>query len=188
MMRGLFLASILFFYACSSPDKEKSEAKAQVADTSIGAVYDVPEMLAITTLDTVRLSAAANRMAANFAMLNREIKESGAEKDGPYGRICYSSDTNGIIFESLILIGKIPPLPPAKGRIRTLPASHMFIYDHYGPLNKLDSAYIKIRDLLNARKLEQTGPVREFYVVSPEDVTDPLKLQTRIMVPVKAIK
>ena len=147
-------------------------------------VYNVPEMLSVVVLDSAPTVLVAERRAAAFAKIESDIKAIGAEIDGSPGSIYYSNDPNNFKFECLMLIREMPKTNPANSKIVVLEASPMIIYNHKGAYRTLNEAYAKIKAYSDSSALEQIGPMREFYIVSPINTLDSNAWLTRIMLPV----
>lgn len=151
-------------------------------------VYDVPEMLTLCVHD----SADAEHMAAAFAraytILEKEMKDLKLEANGAPGSLYFNNDPKNFVFECVYPINKIPSRNPKNSRVVVLEATNMYIYNYYGPLSDLYKAYDEIRGNLKTLKLEQSGPMREFYMTGTLAQPDTSKWLTRIMVPVQPLR
>lgn len=210
-MKNSFIKICLLFFivaiafSCSDSDNEKalqqlnadSVLKANqknidraVLDSKPGVVgvIDVPEMLTISKIDSAPMRDVSFKVAKNYSVLEEEMNAVGAILDGMPGMITYNNDTTNFIFECVLPIKEMPKKEPKRCKIVVLEASNMLIYNYYGPYQKLYTAYNKIRDHIKENALEQSGPMREFYLSDPTLEKDPAKWQTRIMVPVTKAK
>jgi effector-binding domain-containing protein len=147
-------------------------------------VYNVPEMLSVVVLDSAPVNQLAERRAGAFAKIESDIKEMGAEIDGSPGSIYYSNNPDNFVFECLMLIRNMPKTNPKHSKIVVLEATPMLIFNHKGAFRNLGAAYARIKAYNDSSQLEQVGPMREFYIVSPLQTTDSNAWLTRIMVPV----
>lgn len=198
---SLFVFVTAILVSCTNSDdalvKEKrikdslqviEKANAQLSkisnDTGIVGVFNIPEMLTICKLDSAPMRDVAFLVAKNYSLLEQEVNAIGAKIDGMPGMITYNNDTTNFIFECILPIKEVPAKQPKKCQIIVLEATPMLIYNFYGPYNQLFFAYDKIRKYIDANKLSQNGPMREFYLSDPTIEKDPAKWQTRIMVPV----
>jgi effector-binding domain-containing protein len=198
---SLFVFVIAVLVSCTNSEdalaKEKrikdslqgiENANAQLSkiskDTGIVGVFNIPEMLTICKLDSAPMRDVAFLVAKNYSLLEEEMNAIGAKVDGMPGMITYNNDTTNFIFECVLPIKEVPVKQPKKCQVIVLEATPMLIYNFYGAYNQLFFAYDKIRKYIDANKLTQNGPMREFYLSDPTIEKDPAKWQTRIMVPV----
>jgi effector-binding domain-containing protein len=208
-MKGFYILVVLSItlFSCTSEIKEKNKSS-DVAkdDTSVSeqaavyelktpdkltdekgiiGVFDVPEMLTMSVMDSVPLSKISLKMAASYATIQRDAKKINAEMNGAPGVIYYNSDTSNFVFECVIPIAEIPKKQPEKSKVVMLEPSRMLIYNYYGSYTGLNFAYLELIDYSSRNKMKQTGPMREFYITDPLKVKDTSKWFTRIMLPVK---
>lgn len=207
---GLFCCLILF--SCNQPniDNDKQEPKKKesvlqnfnqtneivkplIADINsekkgIVGLFDVPEMLCLSIIDSTEQKYLSDKLGNNFAILEKELKEIKSEIDGAPGVLYYNNNPNNFKFECVLLIKKMPNSLPKKSKIIALEASKMLIYNYFGPYQNLSSAYDAIRLYLSNNKLFQSGPMREFYISDPMIEKNTNKWLTRIMVPVNNTK
>ena len=62
---------------------------------------------------------------------------------------------------------------------------YFYVFHHYGNYRKLAEVYTKISLDLKEKKLQLAGPVREIYLVSPEQTEDSSRWITQLLIPVK---
>jgi len=205
----LLLLGTVYLIACSSPDDvayiektKKDSVKAVTAQENnatktydqlvekpgVVGVFDVPEMLTICRKDSAKAEDMASAFAKNYAMLEADLKYLGMKSDGAAGSIYYNNDPSNFIFECVYPISEIPKKKPKDSQIVALEASHMLIYNYFGDYRNLYKAYDEIKHHISENNLEQSGPLREFYITDPIKVKDTAKWMTRIMVPVMAKK
>ncbi len=203
---SLFLFSFVIF-GCT-PSEDKSEDSTEIpaptqqeqtinreflrfnrevnAPDAIGVrgVYSVPEMLSLVIQDSAPAHLVAKHRAQAYAAIEEDIKTIGAQIDGSPGSIYYNNDPNNFKFECLMLIREMPKQSPKNSKVVVLESSSMLVYNHKGSFRNLHEAYAKIKHYNDSCELEQSGPMREFYIVSPMDTPDSTLWLTRIMVPV----
>ena len=150
----------------------------------IRGIYQVPEMLSVVVLDSAAAPQVAEHRAADFAIIEQEINDIGAVPDGSPGSIYYSNDPKNFKFECLMLIRNMPKQNPKHSKLVVLEAGPMLICNHPGSYALLNQSYTQIKKYLDSLSLQQSGPMREFYIVSPVQTSDSTKWLTRIMVPV----
>lgn len=148
-------------------------------------VFEVPEMLVFTILDSCSFKEAPFVMSRDYAILQTEIKECGAEIGGAPGCISYNNDTSNYVFECVIPIKSVAKKNPKRSKMVALSAGNMAIYNYYGTYNYLYRGYANLRAYIKQQKFEVDGPMREFYVTDAMLEKDPNKWLTRIMIPVK---
>lgn len=151
-------------------------------------VYNVPEMLSISLLDSASMKDVGFKVAQNYGLLEAEMNEVGAVMEGSPGQINYNNDPDNFKFECFILIRELPAKQPKRCKLVFLEAENMLVYNFYGPYQELYTAYDKVREELKIQKLKQSGPAREFYITDPSKEKDAKNWLTRIMVPVTELK
>lgn len=162
-------------------------ANAADAQGIIG-VFNIPEMLAMVVMDSARMQEVAEKRAQAFADIESDVALTGAQTEGSPGSIYYNNDPYNFKFECLMLIRDFPARNPLKSKVVVLEASPMVVYNHRGPYSRLSSSYGKIQQYCDSMKLVQSGPMREFYLVSPIQNNDSMSWLTRIMLPVSRLK
>jgi DNA-binding transcriptional MerR regulator len=73
---------------------------------------------------------------------------------------------------------------PAGVSMTVIPAAELAVMVHAGNLDDLDQTYGALGTAVATRGLGVDGPIREYYVVSPLDVTDPADYRTEVCWPV----
>jgi effector-binding domain-containing protein len=147
-------------------------------------VFAVPEMLTLCVKDSADAGHMAEAFARAYTILQNEIKSLDIKPNGAPGSLYYNNDPNNFVFECVYPIGKMPVKNPKKCQVVVLEAANMYIYNYYGPYADLYKAYDAIKKDLKNIGLEQSGPMREFYMTAEADEKDPSKWLTRVMVPV----
>lgn len=160
-------------------EKELTDAKGVIG------LFIVPEMLMVTKLDSAPVSKVPAGMAKGFETIVEDMKLMKVNRYGSAGAIYYNNDTNNFVFECLVPIEKMPKIQPKKSQVVILEEDKMLVYNYYGPYEYLNNAYEEIREYCRKNKLEQSGPMREFYITDETMVKDPSQWLTRIMLPVK---
>ncbi|WP_317898474.1 GyrI-like domain-containing protein [Aurantibacillus circumpalustris] len=207
------LALFIGFTRCTSESQQESKAETKqlitqvvpevkITDTTTfqndlynypsttGAlgVFDVPEMLVLSLIDSANSKEMSTRLVKNYALLEEDLNFIHAELNGPVGMLTYNNNVNNFVFESVLFIKKMPKVQPKRSKIVILEASPMLVYNFYGSYQNLFSAYEQIKRYCNKNDLMQTGPMREFYITDPEKEKDVSKWLTRIMLPVISMR
>ena len=154
----------------------------------VAGIFNVPEMLTISKIDSAPMKDISFKMAKSYSLLQEQLNALDVKIDGSYGCIYYNNDADNFVFECIVPINKMPTKQPKNCKVVVLEADKMLIYNFYGPYQNLFASYDLIRKYLVKNKLEQVGPMREFYITDPTLEKDPLKWLTRIMVPIKEVK
>lgn len=202
-------AFTLLVTACSEEKKTepKEDLPAQVVETKITdttffennvnafsdvvgvvGVFDIPEMLVLSIMDSSAKENLPTKMVDNYALLEKEMNEVGAEMNGAIGLISYTNKTENYIFETILCIRQIPKVQPKKSKIVVLESSKMLVFNFYGPYQNLFGAYDLIKRYCNKSDLIQSGPMREFYITDPAKEKNPEKWLTRIFLPVISMR
>lgn len=206
---SIFIITLVAFSGCSDPEqtafieKKKTDSVESVIaqeksvpkkadkfsdDKGFVGVFEVPEMLTLCIKDSASAKDMAKKYAEAFTSLEQDLQYLNLKSSGAAGAINYNNDPSNFIFECVYPIEKMPSKQPKKCQVVVLEPSNMLIYNYYGPYAYLYSAYEEIRKQMKLSKLEQNGPMREFYITDPSRVTDSTKWLTRIMVPVMSQK
>lgn len=156
----------------------------QAAQSGILGVFDVPEMLTMVILDSAKMEEVALKRTNNYATIEKEMNLIGAEMEGSPGSIYYNNDPKNFKFESVMLIKDMPKTSPAKSKIVVLEATKMLICNYFGPYEDLHKSYKEMNDYCKKNHLEQSGPMREFFIMNPTLTPDSRLWLTRIMLPV----
>lgn len=151
-------------------------------------VFDVPEMLVLSILDSASKEKLADLLIKNYALLEQDVKETGAEMNGHLGIISYTNNPANFVFEAVLCIKRMPVKQPAHAKVVVLEASKMLVFNFYGPYQNLFAAYDKIRKYCDKNDLIQSGPIREFYITDPGKEPDPEKWLTRLFLPVISMR
>lgn len=202
----LFIGTV---FSCSQEEKKQQEPVApapvvekKITDSTVFkndlynfdpasgpiGVYDMPEMLVLSMIDSARQKDVSAALVKDYAILEEEMNAIGAEMNGPVGMISYSNDLKNFIFEPVICIKKIPAKQPTRCKIVVLEASKVLVYNFYGPYQSLFSAYDKIKRYCEKNDLLQSGPIREFYITDPDKEPDQKKWLTRIVLPIVSMR
>ena len=154
------------------------------ATPGFAGVFDVPEMLSISIMDSAAMKDVSDKVKQNYTLLAKDMEAVGAITDGPPVQISYNNDPENFKFECLVLIKDLPEKTPEHSKIVVLEASKMVLFNYYGPYQDIYTAYDQIRIKMDSLKQKQSGAVREFYVTEPSLEPDEKKWLTRIFVPV----
>lgn len=164
------------------------EATNQTETEGVIGVFDVPEMLCLSIIDSANQADIGRKRANAYALLEEELKTINGEMEGSPGSIFYNNDPNNFKFECIFLLKKMPKIEPKKAEVVMLEASKMVIYNYFGSYKDLIDGYNAVRAYCKQHNLVQTAPMREFYLTDPLQEINQSKWLTRIMVPVAAKK
>lgn len=206
-MKKIFCILLLFsvfvmFWSCGNAEHPSAEMKqvemTPITDTTsfsnnitvynskpgMLGIFNVPEMLVLSIIDSAALSKVADKMGRDFDLIQEDILYLEAEVNGPAGTINYNNKPENFKFETVVCIKKIPAKQPKRAKIVVLEAGPMIVFNFYGSQQNLFSAYDKIKRYCQENKLLASGPMREFYLSDPSTEKNPEKWLTRIMLPV----
>lgn len=156
--------------------------------SGIVGVFDVPEMLVLSIMDSSDLKHVSDKVVKNYAFLEEDMKACGAEMNGPVGQITYNNNPNNFVFENVMCIRRIPTIQPKHSKIVVLEASRMLVFNFYGSYQNLFAAYDKVKRYCDKNDLIQSGPMREFYITDPAKEKDSGKWLTQLLVPVVSMR
>jgi effector-binding domain-containing protein len=74
-------------------------------------------------------------------------------------------------------VGRVQPLE--------LPAGRYAVTVHEGPFAEIDRAYAALGTFVTERAIGAPGPLREHYVVTAADTSDPAELRTEVCWPIQ---
>lgn len=204
----LAFSAISFLFSCTPEEKLEEKPllvppkETKIVDTTIFVnditnydprfgvigVFDIPEMLVLSVMDSAAKKDLSTNMVNNYALLEKEMNEVGADMNGPIGIISYNNNPSNFVFESVLCIKQVPKKQPQKSKIVILEASKMLVYNFYGPYQNLFAAYDKMERHCKKNDLLQSGPIREFYITDPAVEKNPEKWLTRIFLPVISMR
>jgi DNA-binding transcriptional MerR regulator len=144
----------------------------------------VPAALALSIREIVAWDSAEAWLIAAFEELHSAVD---GVRAGPDAAL-YSSE----FFEAHEgeLVAFVPITGPAARRGRAefadIPEADLAITVHEGPFADIDRAYAALGTYVTERVLGADGPLREHYLVSPFDTTDPQEFRTEVAWPVHA--
>lgn len=166
----------------------KNDLTAFGAGSGVVGVFDVPEMLVLSIMDSSDLKHVSDKVVKNYAFLEEDMKACGAEMNGPVGQITYNNNPDNFVFENVMCIRRIPGKQPQNSKIVVLEASRMLVFNFYGSYQNLFAAYDKIKRYCDKNDLIQSGPMREFYITDPAKEKDSGKWLTQLLVPVVSMR
>lgn len=143
----------------------------------------VPRMRALGIAEVVSLSDAEEWGLEAFMELLGLLE--GAEPAGPPGALW-----SGEVFqeERGDVVAFIPVTTELEGghraRMMDIPAAELAVAVHRGPLRDLDQTYGALGTYVAEREVATSGPIREYYLVTPFDTPDETEHRTEVGWPV----
>jgi DNA-binding transcriptional MerR regulator len=120
------------------------------------------------------------------------VTESGAVVDGPFGASFPPLDDDVQSVEAFVPVASAPLLSPATRavgvRVAELPATDVAVLMHRGAYDTLLEAYLELGAWVASEADPSDLPVREYYLVSLFDTSDPDELRTEVCWPLHARK
>lgn len=142
----------------------------------------VPATTVAGITGVIARAEVADWYAEAIAELNATL--AGRAVTGPYGGVY----DNELFTESRghAVIYRPTSEPSARGRVGpvTLPATELAVTMHHGTHNDLDISYGRLGAYVAGNALAIAGPVREAYLVGPEDTADEALWRTEIGWPI----
>lgn len=194
-MRLLFSFLALVFFSCGGEKNsiaEKEDASKDgmnhtpaPADKGIQGIVSVPEMLCLSIKDTATGENISRKMDMDYQALQEDILALNISGSGNPGLLLYTDHPKNIIFRCLIPVPQMPAAKPSRSDLFVLEGTRAVVYNYYGPYQNMPSAYEDIKKYITEHKLQQTGPVREFYITDPYLEKDTSRWLSKIYIPVK---
>ena len=182
---GLFMGKMM------NPDFDKGLAKLKMIaeqrktwprmeDTTI------PEQVTLVIIDSAGIKDYEKVMGRAYMEIFKYLKSSGLKQTGPPFSICLKWDS--VTKSSVMKIG-IPVDKEGKNKDRIkaekIPAQNAVMAYYFGPYDKIEPAYDALEQYCREAGKEMTGGPWEIYISDPMTEKDPMKLETRILFPVK---
>jgi DNA-binding transcriptional MerR regulator len=127
---------------------------------------------AIAISESVRMSDLTTWWSEAFDELHRVLASSSAERAGSDG-VLYPSE----FFEEEVgeVVAFIPvagmPTPAGRPQLIEIPGAELAVTAHHGAISELDQTYGALGTFVAEREIGVQGPIREHYVVSPDDAS-----------------
>jgi DNA-binding transcriptional MerR regulator len=144
----------------------------------------VPSTQAVAIREAVEWDSAEAWLLAAFEELHSTV---AGVRGGPDAAL-YSSEFFEAHEGELVAFIPVTATPAVGGRVAVveIPAADLAITVHEGPFADIDRAYAALGTYVTERVLAADGPLREHYLVSPFDTSDPACFRTEVAWPVHA--
>jgi DNA-binding transcriptional MerR regulator/effector-binding domain-containing protein len=146
---------------------------------------DVAALVALTRRATVAPAAVAAWCAETYPLLHAALAAQGLEPSGPDGAL-YDRP----FFEQSLgtVVAFVPtataPAPAGDLVPGEVPAARLAVAVHVGAFEELDRTYGVLGTAVASAGLEAPGPIRERYLISPAESTDPGDWRTEVCWPI----
>jgi effector-binding domain-containing protein len=177
------------------------QAKLEQTQSTIASLHDLlegrditigPELRTIGRADIVAIRGDVEWDATEAWLtdaldeLHAIADEAGLAISGPDGAL-YSSEFFELHEGEVIAFIPINKAFRARGRARPVElASHEYaITVHHGPFADIDRAYGALGTYVTERAIAESGPIRENYIVTAADTSNPAELRTEVCWPVR---
>jgi DNA-binding transcriptional MerR regulator len=145
----------------------------------------VPAMPALAISARVTTAEMGPWCTGAFAELRSALRSAGEQPAGPGGTLY-----PGELFENEV--GEMTVFIPvgrslrAGGRaaVTEIPPAELAVALHEGPFGDLDLTYAELGSYVAAREIGVDGPIREYYLVGPDDTDDEARHRTEVCWPV----
>lgn len=121
----------------------------------------------------------------SFAKIYRVLRDQGVSPAGPSGGLYATelyTDEVGEVTLFVPVVGQLAPVGDVF--LRELPAAELAVAVHRGALCEADRTYAPLGAHVVERAIAVSGPIRESYLVSSDDVGDESQLVTEIAWPI----
>ena len=105
----------------------------------------------------------------------------GGQPTGPGGAL-YGEE---FFTEAAGSVTAYVPVDPGRATA-TIPGGRHFVAVHVGPFTEFDLTYAALGSYVAEHGSAGPGPIREIYLVSPPDTTDPADFRTEVCWPIAA--
>jgi DNA-binding transcriptional MerR regulator len=146
------------------------------------------------SVPALRVAAIAARVAVaqlepwwsdSFAAISRALRAAGVAPAGPSGGVYATELFTDEEGDATLFVPIAKPFAAAAPiRVVELPAVELAVAVHAGPLRDADRTYGRLGAHVAERAIGGDGPIREHYLVTAEDTTDPSQLRTEIGWPI----
>jgi DNA-binding transcriptional MerR regulator len=116
-----------------------------------------------------------------FTALYTDLLTAGGQPTGPGGAL-YGEE---FFTEAAGSVTAYVPVDPGRATA-TIPGGRHFVAVHVGPFAEFDLTYAALGSYVAEHGSAGTGPIREIYLVSPPDTTDPAAFRTEVCWPIAA--
>jgi DNA-binding transcriptional MerR regulator/effector-binding domain-containing protein len=168
-----------------------------IGDPSPGVVdishRDAPAVACVELSGTVDRDEIGPWCAQAYPRLYRAVGQLGVAPSAPGGAL-YSSgwfeEGGGTVLAyvpvDLPTSSVVPVRATAEDRVRvgTLPAARLAVALHTGDFADLDMTYAQLGRHVLDRGIGAAGPLREIYLITPDDTTDPAAMRTEVCWPI----
>jgi DNA-binding transcriptional MerR regulator len=140
---------------------------------------------ALAVRDRVPWDDVESWLSEAFGVLHEALARDAAAAGEPDGAL-YSSEFfemhTGEVVAFVPVVGSISEVGAVE--LIEIPGAHLAVTMHHGPFDDLDQTYAALGSFVAERAIGVEGPIRERYVVTADDRTDPSDLRTEVGWPV----
>jgi DNA-binding transcriptional MerR regulator len=145
----------------------------------------VPATPAAAIIGVVDAEDTVDWVRGALAELRALLTARGLAQTGPAGG-CYADEMfthhRGEVITFVPCAGEVRPVGRVTGLV--VPAAELAVITHAGPPSEVDRAYGALAAHVARHALAVAGPIREYYLVGPDDTTDEAGWRTEIGWPV----
>ena len=140
---------------------------------------------AIAISESVRMSDMTTWWSEAFDELHRVLASSSAQRAGSDGAL-YPSEFFEEELGEVVAFIPVKGMPTLSGRpqLIEIPGAELAVTAHHGAISELDQTYGALGTFVAEREIGVQGPIREYYVVSPDDASAEPVHQTEVCWPV----
>lgn len=145
----------------------------------------VGPMRVLALRDRVPWDDVESWLSEAFGVLHQTLSSVSEFSGTPDGAL-YSSEFfeqhTGEVVAFVPVVGSVTEIGAAE--LIEIPAAHLAVTMHHGPFDDLDQTYAALGSFVAERAIGVEGPIRERYIVTADDRTDPSDLRTEVGWPV----
>jgi len=126
-----------------------------------------------------------------YGLLHETLLGTGGSQGGPDGALYFDEFFEGeagdvMAFLPLVAAAGLEVPQGPRLDVVELPAGHFAVLEHVGPFDELDRAYGALGAYVAERGIGLDGPIREHYLVGPDDTPDERLHRTEVCWPIAA--
>jgi DNA-binding transcriptional MerR regulator/effector-binding domain-containing protein len=158
---------------------ERPAAPIAVEHRAVGAVP------ALAIIERVSVADLEDWWVGAFTELDGVLRAAGVLPAGPRG-VLYPTELFELEVGELVAYIPVPAGTGGNGRAKPadIPAAELAVAVHHGAFADLDQTYAALGLYVAEREIGVEGPIRELYLVTPFDTSDPAEHVTEVCWPV----
>ncbi|HWB62988.1 MAG TPA: SRPBCC family protein [Chitinophagales bacterium] len=147
-------------------------------------VADLPAQTVLTVMDSCPANAIGPKLGALYGEIGAVMKANKLDFIGPVMAYYYSYSPEKVVLEAGVPVAKEVK---GSGRVKckTTPPTKALTVSFFGDYQYLNDGVGQVMDYMKKNNMEPTGPEREAYLTDPGVEKNKMKVETRIIFPIK---